>query len=99
MQNLQSGLEFGVKYVVHEVVSVYIDEKGLEKVDKIKKGNKAELLVIICDDRSGLSTPAQTFVDLVSLNTWESKITAFKLSEKFDNFPVFGTRIGLKETL
>lgn len=91
--------EFGVKYVVHEVVSVYIGEKELEKLDKIKKGNKTELFVIVCNNHNGISTPAQIFVDLVSLNTWESKITAFKLSEKFDNFPVFGTRVGLKEIL
>lgn len=91
--------KYGMEYVSYNTLGVYLSKKEIRKLDRIKRGNKSELFAIVCENCNQFSVPTQAFVDLLCLNTWESKLTAFKLAEKFPNFPIFGTRGGVKEIL
>lgn len=97
----------GIKIVPYNDVYIYSMN---ENIKKIKEGNKARLIIITTDDNhlfskskiidsKRIAPASQTFVDLASLNTWESKYTAMKISEIDSKYPVFGTKKELEELL
>lgn len=100
----------GIKIVPYNDVYIYSNCKQNQVTMKIKEGNKARLIIITTDDNhlfskskiidsKRIAPASQTFVDLASLNTWESKYTAMKISEIDSKYPVFGTKKELEELL
>ena len=92
----------GIKEVPYDDIYVYLNEREMGKLMQIEPGNRSRLLVIIVKDEAmnalgelievaNFTKLSQTFVDLVGLNTWESKYTALKISKIDERYPVFGS--------
>jgi hypothetical protein len=93
----------GIKEVPYDDIYIYLNYKEMGKLKRIEPGNKSRLYIIISKDEAmnalaeqievkNFTKLSQTFVDLVSLNTWESNYTALKLSEIDDRYPIFGSK-------
>lgn len=92
----------GIKEVPYDDIYVYLNSREIGKLTRIEPGNKSRLHLIIVKDEAmkdigepievaNFTKLSQTFVDLVSLNIWESKYTALKISEIDKRYPVFGS--------
>ncbi len=92
----------GIEEVPYNDVFAYLNKREMRKLVRIEPGNKSKLVVIISREEQtdsmrkvindkNFTKLSQTFVDLVSLNTWESKYTALKISGIDERYPIFGS--------